>query len=59
MQTQWRSGAMGNVTGFDYVALESVFRILNVADDRRPQLFDELRVMELAALKKINHKAKA
>ena len=50
---------MGNVTGFDYVALESVFRILNVADDRRPQLFDELRVMELAALKKINHKAKA
>lgn len=53
MQTQWRTG-MSGVVGLDYTALESVLRLLGVKRTRWPALFDDVRVMELAAMKQIN-----
>lgn len=53
MQTQWRAGAQG-VVGLDYSAIEPVLRLQQIDTARWPALFDDLRVMERAALKVIN-----
>lgn len=53
LQTQWRPGASG-VVGLDYAAIEPVLRLQQVDPARWPALFDDLRVMERAALKVIN-----
>lgn len=49
MGTQWRAGACG-ATGLDYNALPVVIRSLGLAPSRRPQLFQDIRVMEAEAL---------
>ena len=54
-QTQWRSGPMGGVLGLDYPGVESVMRMKRVKD--KPAMFEDLRVMELAALKVLNAKS--
>lgn len=48
LQTQWRMGPAG-ATGLDYLAVEALFRILEVED--RQARFQDLRVMEAAALR--------
>ncbi|MBD3812717.1 MAG: DUF1799 domain-containing protein [Betaproteobacteria bacterium] len=53
LQTQWRAGAQG-VVGLDYSAIEPVLRLQQIDTARWPALFDDLRVMERAALKVIN-----
>lgn len=50
MGTQWRTG-MAGPTGLDYGVLPNVFRLTAVARKDQPDVFDDLRVMEGAALK--------
>lgn len=50
MATQWRTG-MSGPTGLDYSALPIVMRQMQVPKGERKQLFDDIRVMEGAALK--------
>lgn len=54
-QTQWVYGAMGGVVGLNYVGVEVVLRQYNVTD---PEVFPGLQIMELAALKVMNHASK-
>lgn len=56
MQTQWRIGPAGGAIGLDYGAIEPVLRMKQIKPCRWPALFDDLRAMELAALKAINKK---
>lgn len=49
MQTQWRTG-MGGPTGLDYAALPAVMDLRCIPAQERPELFDQLRVMEGEAL---------
>lgn len=56
MRTQWRVGATG-AYGLDYNALPGVFRFLAIPRKSQPEMFDDLRVMEDAALAEI-HKGK-
>ena len=50
-QTQWRTTSAG-VCGFDYVALEWLFRLYEVEDQQA--VFQDLQIMEAAALKILN-----
>lgn len=52
MRTQWR--AVGKPYGLDYNALPPVFRYLGIPRKDQPQMFDDLRVMEDAALAEIH-----
>lgn len=49
MRTQWRVGAVGPI-GLDYGALPVVLGMRGVPRRRWAALFDDLRVMEQAAL---------
>lgn len=49
MSTQWRSGFSG-ATGLDYSALPAVLRMTGMARKDWPQIFDDLRILEDAAL---------
>jgi len=51
MDTQWyRAGMSGVRTGMNYGALPQVFGIHGIPKKQWPQLFDDLRVMEVAVL---------
>ncbi len=47
--TQWRSGFNG-ATGLDYAVLPVVFELQGVEKDQQRARFDELQIMERAAL---------
>lgn len=49
LSTQWRTG-MGGPVGLDYGALRAVFVLRGVSDEEAPALFDDIRIMEAAAL---------
>lgn len=49
MLTQWRMGFSGR-TGLDYGVVPTVLRLLGIARSSWPDLFQDLRVMEQAAL---------
>lgn len=51
--TQWRA-VPGCAIGLDYTAIEPVLRLMGIPADRWPALFDDLLVLEGAALKQIN-----
>jgi Phage related hypothetical protein (DUF1799) len=51
--TQWRMGFRGPVA-LDYNVLPFVFRMARVSRDQWPQVFEQLRVMEDAALAAMN-----
>ena len=51
--TQWRVGPTGAATGLDYAVLTTVFRMRGVPRSKWSDLFDDLRVMERAALLKM------
>lgn len=55
LSTQWKSTGFGGVTGLDYCAVETLFRIYRVKNRKR--MMDNLQVMEFAALKVVNEKA--
>lgn len=50
MDTQWRVG-MGGPVGLDYGALSFVLRMSGVPRAAWPDMFEDLRVLENAALK--------
>lgn len=52
MSTQWRVGASG-VIGLDYNALETVMKLQGVKKKQRKTIFNEVQVMEVAALEVI------
>jgi uncharacterized protein DUF1799 len=56
MRTQWRM-AMGGPTGLDYAALPEVWRRCKVPQAERDQVFDDLQVMEYAALAEIRRQS--
>lgn len=50
MMTQWRSAGFG-ATGLDYTALAAVMeKLLNIPIDERPAIFEDVQIMEHAAL---------
>ena len=55
LSTQWRH-SMNGVTGLDYNVLPNVLRLLNIARSEWSHIFDDIRIMESAALKEINKK---
>ena len=54
VQTQWRTGPLGGVLGFDYQGVQAALRMMKVKDI--PTMFEDLRVMERAALEVLNRK---
>lgn len=57
LSTQWRAVAFGTMasarvlhTGLDYTAVESVARLTGIPRSRRAAVFQQIRVMEEAAL---------
>lgn len=56
LRTQWRIG-MAGPTGLDYAVLPAVLRLEGVAAKDRAQMFEDLRVMEAAALKLFGEQA--
>lgn len=52
--TQWNVAGMGGYTGMNYPGIESVMRIRRIKD--RAALFEDLQVMEFAALEVLNKK---
>lgn len=50
MRTQWRAD-MGVPIGLDYSALPSVMRLYGVPAAQRRKVFDDVRVMEHAAIR--------
>jgi hypothetical protein len=57
MATQWRP-SFGGVIGLDYAALPPLFDLLQIPKRDRPAVFDDLRVMEDAALETIRKNIK-
>ena len=55
MSTQWRVG-MNGYTGLDYNALPVVMRLLGIKRNEYAQIFDDVRLMESAAMQEINKK---
>ena len=55
MSTQWLAGA-GGLIGLNYASLGEVWRRLKIAPADRDSVFDDLRVMERAALLKMREK---
>lgn len=55
LDTQWRVG-FGGPTGLDYGALPIVMRQCGVAPAERGEVFELVRVMERAALRKMGEK---
>lgn len=59
MSTQWRFGGMSGVpTGLDYSALSEVWRRTKTPSADRDAVFDDLRVMEEAALQQVQQERK-
>lgn len=52
MSTQWRVGT-GGAIGLDYQALPVVARYMEIPDEIMPLAFNDIRVMEAEALKKM------
>ncbi len=55
--TQWRSG-MAGATGLDYSGVESALRMLRIPRTDWPGLFDDIHVMEQAALEYMHRDTK-
>jgi hypothetical protein len=53
--TQWRIGPLGGALGLDYQGVHAAMRMMKVKD--RAVMFDDLHVMERAALKVWNEKS--
>lgn len=52
LMTQWRMGMAGPV-GLDYTAIPAVMDLRDIPREERSELFDDLRVMESAALEQL------
>lgn len=50
MQTQWRIGPMGGITGLDYASLPAVIKLMGFNRRSCRSVFDAIRIMEMEAL---------
>lgn len=50
LSTQWRLAPSGHLVGLDYTAIPPALGMLGVARREWPELFEDLRVMERAAI---------
>jgi hypothetical protein len=57
MATQWRMGPAGPI-GLDYGPLVDVLRLRGLPKAAWPQVFDDIRVLEDAALEQMRREAK-
>jgi hypothetical protein len=57
LSTQWRCGYSGP-TGLDYAAIPGVLQMLGIARKDWPEVFQDLRTMEDAALLKMHENQK-
>lgn len=57
--TQWRVVQGVGYTGIDYAALPEVWKARRIDKQRRPEVFDGLKVMEREVLKIQNQRRKA
>ena len=55
LSTQWRTGGFGGFFGLDYSAVNALFRIERVKNQRA--VFADLQTMEHAAISVLNKKA--
>lgn len=53
LTTQWRVSASGGVYGLDYNVLFELFSLYGIKKKERLKLFEEIRLMESAALSKL------
>lgn len=51
--TQWRY-SMNGITGLDYNVIPNVLKLLGIQRNEWTQIFDDIRIMESAALVEIN-----
>lgn len=58
MLTQWRSGGMGGAVGLDYNVLPIVMRFRKVDAELEEDVFDCIKIMEHAALKRMREARK-
>ena len=56
MGTQWRTG-MAGMTGLDYSALPVIEERLEIPKEDSPRIFEEIRIMESAALEAARNQA--
>ncbi len=57
MSTQWRTG-MAGATGLDYSALPAVMQLVGIPKAQQASVFDDLRVLEDAALEQMRKETK-
>ncbi len=57
LQTQWTVSPAGRFIGINYPSVESLMNIPGVKKKRRVAMFDDIRLMELAALGVLHEKA--
>lgn len=54
--TQWNVAGMGGYVGLNYQSIEFLFKLFEVEDQKA--VFDDIRVIEMAALRVLNEAAK-
>lgn len=57
LSTQWNVSPAGSALGINYVSIESIMRIFSIKKKKRVAMFDDIRLMELAALGVLREKA--
>jgi hypothetical protein len=58
LATQWRVGFAG-ATGLDYTSIEPVLRLSDIRQTEWPEIFAQIRVMEIEALEQMRLNAEA
>lgn len=56
MGTQWQTAGMGGLVGLRYEALPAVWQGVGLAGEQIPETFNDLRIMERAALDALKRK---
>lgn len=58
LTTQWRISDMGYFFGLNYPAVESVLNMMGFNRKRKAEIFEDIRIMENAALEVLNKEKK-
>ncbi len=60
LRSQWRTASVGTAgivfTGLDYSALEPTMRMLDMEFPNKPRAFEQLRTMEMEAVRAMNER---
>lgn len=58
LSTQWNTGSMGGFVGLRYESLHFLFKLYEEDTKNRQSLFDDIQIMEFAALGVLNERKK-